>query len=233
MFQEPTTSLQTTAVPLLNGKGVLYLRPGTTDIDVYREIFIDQEHVIELSHSPEIIIDAGANIGLSAVDFALRYPLARIIAIEPEMANFRLLRKNVTSFQNIIPLQAALWNQETTLALVDPGTGAWGFQTVANAPAGERIQTVTAITIEAIEATFQITRIDLLKLDIEGAEKEVFENSSSWLPTVRALIVELHDEIRAGCEDAFRSAMRDFDCEGKSRGGKIVCRRKAGVAGAP
>jgi FkbM family methyltransferase len=226
-------SLQTTAVPLSSGKGVLYLRPGTTDIDVYREIFVDQEHVIELPQSPETIIDAGANIGLSAVDFALRYPQARIIAIEPEMENFQLLRKNIASFQNIIPLQAALWSQETTLALVDPGAGAWGFQTVATAPAAERIQTVRAITIEAIKATFQITRIDLLKLDIEGAEKEVFENSSSWLPAVRALILELHDEIRAGCEAAFRSAMRDFDCEGKGRGGKIVCRRKESVAGAP
>jgi FkbM family methyltransferase len=194
-------------------------------MEVYKEIFIDHQHVVDLFPPPRNIIDGGGNIGLSAVDFALRYPFARVISIEPESGNFEMLKKNTRLFANVFPLQAALWNQETELALLDPGCGAWGFRTSANVLDGERIQTVPALTIREIIAQFKIEVIDILKLDIEGAEREVLASSSDWIHKVRLLIVELHEGISAGCTEAFESATLDFDCS-QVGGGKIVCRRR-------
>jgi FkbM family methyltransferase len=212
-------------IPLEGHGASLYLRPETTDVAVYKEIFIDHQHVVDLSPPPRNIIDGGGNIGLSAVDFALQYPLARVISIEPEAGNFEMLKKNTRLFPNVLPLQAALWNQGTELALLDPGCGAWGFHTSANVLDEAKIQVVPALTISEIIARFKIEVIDILKLDIEGAEREVLADSSDWIHKVRLLIVELHEEISKGCTEVFKSATLDFDCS-QIGGGKIVCRRR-------
>ena len=203
----------------------IYLRSEQADIAVYREIFVDRQHAIDLSFAPRAIIDGGGNIGMAAVDFALRHPLARIITIEPEKANFEILRMNVRAFPNITPIRAALWKHETELALLDPGLGAWGFRTSADPSEMQRSPTVSALTVQSIMDNFKIDVIDILKLDIEGAEREVFETSSVWINKVRVLIVELHEEFSAGCKHAFESATQDFDYEYRG-GGKIVCRRR-------
>ena len=57
-----------------------------------------------------------------------------------------------------------------------------------------------------------IKHIDLLKIDIEGAEKEVFEHSSMWIDQVGALVIELHDRFKDGCSSSLYSATRDFRC---------------------
>ena len=73
-------------------------------------------------------MDAGANIGLASILFANRFPQAKIFAIEPEHDNFNLLADNVCTYDNIVPLHAALWGENATIHLTDPGDGAWGFR---------------------------------------------------------------------------------------------------------
>ena len=88
--------------------GIVYLRPGTTDQNVYDEIFLEREYDINLG-TPLFIVDAGAHIGLAAVFFASKYPKATVIAIEPEPSNFGVLLRNVENYNNIKPIQAGLW----------------------------------------------------------------------------------------------------------------------------
>lgn len=213
------------AIILENGR-TIHLRPGTTDYAVYNEIFIEQPHVIALTASPRFIIDGGANIGISAVDFALRYPNSRIVAVEPEAQNFQMLLKNVEQFPNIFPVNAALWGSSTELTLSDPGGGAWAFRTSASTSRLQKIiQSVPSTTVDLIMAAYQVDSVDILKLDIEGAEAEVLKHSSNWIGGVGVLIVELHEGIRADCRAIFELATRNFDCEPTS-GGKVICRQR-------
>jgi hypothetical protein len=57
---------------------------------------------------------------------------------------------------------------------------------------------------------FQISGIDLLKIDVEGAECEIFETSQNWIERVRTICIELHDRLRPGCREAYERATTGF-----------------------
>jgi len=168
---------------------------------------------------PKVIIDAGANIGLASVLFANRYPDAKIIAIEPENSNFELLKQNVAPYPNIIPLHAALWHKNEKINLIDPGLGKWGFITEANTSSGslpgQICHTVMAMTLEKIMTDHNLSKINILKIDIEGAEKEVFSDTSAWIEKIDSLIIELHERMKAGCTLSFYAGAKGFDKEWK------------------
>lgn len=73
--------------------------------------------------------------------------------------------------------------------------------------------TVAAITVDRLMDEYALARINILKIDIEGAEIEVFSNTASWIDKVDAIVIELHDFIRPGCLDGFRKCVKDFDHE--------------------
>src|ERR1051326_8504661 len=68
---------------------VLYLRTGTSDLPVFRQIFIDEEYNFQIPFQPSVIFDLGANVGFASIYFANKFPNARIIAVEPEISNYR------------------------------------------------------------------------------------------------------------------------------------------------
>lgn len=195
----------------------LWLRVPSSDVETYRQIFLKEEYLFEADRPPRTIIDAGANIGLTSIYFANRYPQARIIAIEPETSNYELLSKNVAQYPSIRPIRAALWNRSEEISLVDPGRGNWGFTTdtadqALRAGYGVR-HTVRALTIPQILDEFGLEKIDVLKIDIEGAEAEVFADSSPWIGLVNAVIAELHERIKPGCNRSFYCGTPGFDSE--------------------
>jgi FkbM family methyltransferase len=162
-----------------------------------------------LPFTPEVIVDAGANIGMASIFFANRFPAAKIFAIEAEASNFELLTRNVRPYPKITPIHTALWNRDGQISVSepDPSTGAagkWGC--VTHEGAGVK---VAAITMRTLMRQLQIGSIDVLKVDIEGAEKEVFE-ACDWVQDIRCLMIELHDRFKPGCSEAVDSAMRGF-----------------------
>jgi FkbM family methyltransferase len=197
----------------------VHLRLGTTDVAAYEHVFIDDEYGFSLARSPSVIIDAGANIGMSAVYFSTQYPDATIVAIEPEPSNFDVLKKNAKLFPKIIPVNAALWNRDGVLQLQDGGGGHWGIRVVDNmtsSGSGIRAMTLTSLLDE-----LQIGKVDLLKVDVEGAECEVFENVSPWISKVSVICAELHDRFRPGCSTIFEAATAEFPI--KWRRGELHC----------
>jgi len=176
------------------------------DVDVYRQVMLDAEYEFQLSAEPKTIVDAGAHIGLASLWFANRYPDATIIAIELEPANYEMLRRNTAHCPNVHAVHAALWAKDEPVHLTDPGRGSWGFVASTNGSG----QPVPAVTIAGLMETFGLERIDLLKLDIEGAERDVLTESGAWLPHVEAVVAELHDSINPGCSRAFYLATADF-----------------------
>src|SRR5262245_59178053 len=82
----------------------LFLRAGTSAILIFRQLFIRRELDFPLPGAPAVIIDAGANIGLASLYFAARFPQARILALEVEPSNFRMLTLNTRDYPQVTPL---------------------------------------------------------------------------------------------------------------------------------
>lgn len=194
-----------------------WLRIPTSDIPTYKQVFINKEYDFFVTKQPMVIVDAGANIGLASIYFANKFPDAKIIAIEPEASNFEVLKKNVAQYPNIVPVHAALWDKNETINLIDPGLGKWGFMTVGNespeSEIGKNCHVVPAMTVKKIMQDNDLKKIDILKIDIEGAEKEVFRDTSSWIESVDSIIVELHERMKEGCNRSFYCGSNGFDNE--------------------
>ncbi len=197
-----------------NDKPSVMLRMPSSDVWVYKQIFIDEEYKFTTIKKPKIIIDAGANIGFASIYFSDLFPEAKIIALEPERNNFSLLKENVKDYKNIFPLEAALWSENKKIDLCDSGHGNWGFMTYdKNEDIKTREHEVNAITVDRIMEMFNLDSIDILKIDIEGAEKEVFTDTSKWIDQVDTLIVELHDRMKKGCSRNFYNNSPGFKYE--------------------
>jgi FkbM family methyltransferase len=179
------------------------LRLHTADVILYANIMLDQEYAFEYPASPNLIIDAGAHIGLSAVWFARRFPNATIIAVELEPSNFALLEANVRRLPQVHPVHAALWPISGSVAIADPKDGNWAYRATAG-------QGVSAVSVPDLMERYNIERIGLLKLDIEGSECEILGASSPWIDRVDMIVAELHDRFREGCTAAFDRATADF-----------------------
>jgi FkbM family methyltransferase len=194
-----------------------FLRIPSSDIHVFKQIFFNNAYRCKLTRPPRIIVDAGANIGLASIYFANKFPDSRIIAIEPEENNYQILKRNVEKYANVIPVCAALWYVDTIIEVVDVGTGEWGYVTrthgeIDKKSIGVRNNT-RAITVNTLMKEHSIEHIDILKMDIEGAECEVFREPSSWIEKVDCLIVELHERIKPGCNRSFDNVRGGFDNE--------------------
>jgi FkbM family methyltransferase len=191
----------------------LTLRLGTSDISVFKEIFIDLEYGWHFNTSPSVIVDVGGYIGLSAAFFAHAYPESMIVAIEPDARNYELLMLNTMRFPNVHAVRAAVWKESGTISLTDPGFGAWGFQVSESYAPDTSGELIRAVTIDEIRQEFGLDRINLLKVDVEGSEKEIFSAADSWISSVDAICIELHDRFKVGCSRSFFMAVQDFPIE--------------------
>ena len=210
-------------------KEPFFLRMNTADIGTYIRIFIDKEYNFNVKYPPKVIIDAGANIGLASIYFTNKFPNTKIISLEPEKANFEMLQRNVKSYKNIIPLNAALWCKNEEVELIDAGLGTDGYLTLnqneinniynsnsaneSNKDYLHKNYKVPGKTVDKIIEDFNLENLDILKLDIEGSEKELFENSSSWIDKINSIAIELHDFMKPGCSRSFYNGSYGFDNE--------------------
>lgn len=201
--------------------GRILLRKGTTDHEAFRSIFIKRELRLPDAVRPKLIIDAGAYTGLSAIYFAARYPDAMIIAVEPEESNFRMLELNTRKLRNVRRVRAGLWHRKGFLKVVDTGTGKDGFA-VEEAASGIRAVTVGMLLKESGH-----DRIGILKIDIEGSEKEVFSSAGKWIGKTDAIIAELHDRLRKGCSSALYSCIELGEWRVSGSGEKAILIRKS------
>ena len=213
-----------------------FLRCPSSDVYVYQQIFQNREYEFTARFPPKVIIDAGANIGLASVYFATRFPEARIIAIEPENGNIELLRINTRDYPNVAVVHGALWSRDEQLHVIDSHLGHWGFMTTPvddTPPQGNVIsQETRGITVPALLDAYGIGHVDIFKIDIEGAEKELFDHCETWIGRVDALIVELHDRKKPGCSDSFNTGALGFEMKWR-RGENEFRARQAGCLDAP
>src|SRR6266851_270579 len=142
-----------------------------------------------------LIIDAGANIGASVVYFSMTYPESRIVAIEPEKKNLKLLAMNCAG-RNVSIRAGAVSSADGSLFLSAPAGGSdWSFQVGSQ---GE--YEVEAMAIDSLLADHGADQFApfICKIDIEGGEADLFSKNYQWMDVFPLLIIELHDEMLPG-----------------------------------
>ena len=151
---------------------------------------------LELPERP-IIVDAGANIGVATRWLLARHPGARVVAFEPDPDNARLLREN-TRGRHVTVEEVALGDRNEEVILYRGDHDA--VHSIVAGAAGETGSTVRCVRLDRWLETSGIERVDLLKLDVEGAEERVLDGLGERIADVGAIIGELHhafvDEVR-------------------------------------
>jgi FkbM family methyltransferase len=155
---------------------------------MYRAIFDERIYEFTTTADQPLIVDCGANIGVSAVWFQLQYPRSRIIAFEPDPLLFDVLSRNLQRCclaHKCDLINAAVWNDDSE-ELMFESEGADAGR-VANA------STKNQMTVRAERLKKYLREpVDLLKIDIEGAELAVLEDCKDHLHWIRNLFVEYH-----------------------------------------
>ena len=173
----------------LKGGGCIGLRPGTTDFKVLEEVLVQQIYgrFTRLLPMGGTILDLGANVGLSAAYLGRASLESRVIAVEPDAGNFRMLVENLRNAGiEHRAIQAFAGGECGFASVQDSGNGAWGIRRGPAADSG-----VPVIPIpELMDGSGPVS----LKCDIEGDERELFAHFAEWEHLVGLIILELHTE---------------------------------------
>jgi FkbM family methyltransferase len=209
----------------LHGKPV-WLRPQTSDGYIYRQIFRDEEYGdIDANTEVKFVLDCGANIGLASIYFLNRFPGSRVLAIEPDPDNASMCRRNLLPYgERAVVLEGGVWSRCGRLTVFPSEFGSGqkcGMQVRPFQHGDCEKATVDAFDIPSLMAYGGVEQVDILKIDIERSESVLFSSSSElWLPYVRNLVIELHDE---ECSRVFFSALARYDYRLLSRGDLTYC----------
>jgi FkbM family methyltransferase len=184
------------------------LREKTSDFHVYGEIFMKEDYksLIEQykrqfkGHQPTTLIDVGANIGCASIYFKTHFPLASIYAIEAEISNFKQLEKNIllNNYQNVYCSHNAFWvnEEEITLDKSFRDGREWAFATRPKQDLDK--ETVKGITFANLLQKYNLERVNILKIDIEGAEKWILNDAETMkliAQKVDFLLIEFHEDV--------------------------------------
>ena len=180
------------SVRLVSTDRQVFLRTSAGDIQIFYDVFWRQIYRLpgDTIFNARTIVDLGAHVGLATLYFSLNARQAKIYAVEPDESNLSLLMRNLESeieSRKVIPIHAAIAENTATKYLQK---SAFGFNTnVTDSPTS---LSVAGIEIKEFFERWRIEDIDILKVDIEGAESFLFSGDSSWLQNVRNIIIEIH-----------------------------------------
>lgn len=182
------------------------LRVGTSDFFTAMEI--KKSYDVSPSFPVKNIIDLGGNIGLTSAYFASKFPKAKIVTVEPEASNFETLKVNVAPYSNIIPVNKGVFHKECYLKIINEEADNNCF----NLEESEEPTSIHAISIPSLMQQYGMETIDILKMDIEGGERYLFnEQAHEWLSKVKILMIELHDRNYSGCSKILFHCLEKYD----------------------
>lgn len=184
----------------IHPKGIhfpIFLRGGTSDIDVFYQIFVVGEYEALRGIDASTVLDLGANVGISACWFLSAFPRAKVLCVEPDPDNCRQLQRNMLPYgTRVIVMHAAVSDRKGKCGISADSRGSgneFGRQIVVSEEGVIPVVTPT----DCIGLLGE--KVDLIKIDIEGAEERLFqEGAMSWIDAARNIAIEIHtDPIRA------------------------------------
>ena len=159
----------------------------------WHDIFVDGALEYRADSAAPRILDCGGNVGLASLFFKRRFPSARITAYEPDPALFQILRANLNAngAKDVETVHAALWTSNGRLTFQAEGSDSGMIGSLPGAVAGTSVE-VPSLRLRDLIAN-DASRIDLLKLDIEGAEDAVLADCEPVLDRIGAIVMDLHE----------------------------------------
>jgi FkbM family methyltransferase len=172
--------------------GPVTLRSVGSDWSTFEEVVTNEVYAGVAEHVSDCrsIVDLGANIGLTTLYFATKFPKANIVAVEPNPETFQMLQGNLKGRDNVHPIEAAVWSSETRLDGTSEPNRFSAFEVRENSEG-----TMRGVPIQQI-MELAGGSADILKVDIEGAEVELFKGDLNWLQNVRCIAIEFHGNSR-------------------------------------
>lgn len=166
----------------------IFVRPGTADIRVVlNNVIREQYGKIKFKNKPKVIVDAGAYIGDTSAYFLSKFESARVVSLEPDIRNYKIAKRNLNPYEDRVKLlNKGLYSEEAMMGISGEGTGV---------SLSEEGSDVECLSMKELMSELSTNRVDLLKMDIEGAEKDIFSSKNlEWINKVHNLIVEVHDK---------------------------------------
>ncbi|WP_026714565.1 FkbM family methyltransferase [Flavobacterium daejeonense] len=164
-----------------------YYHHGIAFYVTYQEIFVKGIYNFKTDSKKPVILDCGANMGLSVLFFSRNFPNAEIFAFEPDKKVLSYLEKNIASqnLKNVHLIQKGVWSSETILKFyTDSGMGG-RLAMKYNNQIPEFVPTIRLRDYLERPITF-------LKMDIEGAEYEVLNDIEDRLTNIENVFLEYH-----------------------------------------
>lgn len=202
------------------------MRTGaSSDRDVFHQIFVFEEYKDIQLDQPKLIVDLGANVGYSSAYFLAKFPTAQVVSLEPEATNWQMCMENLKAFgARAKVIHGAIWPERTQLSVRTGEFGdgrEWATQVRPASGDTSAAEMVPAYDLPAILDLCPTKEIDLLKVDIEGSEEQLFSRGAEkWLPHVRNICIELHND---ACKRAFKAALHDYEYESSVSGELTIC----------
>jgi FkbM family methyltransferase len=192
-------------------RGDIWLREAGSDEDTFKEIVQKRVYDDLLGlHDCKYVMDLGANVGVATRLFASAYPAAKIFAVEPDAENLTVLNRNVSALARAARCnvcRAAVWDRDGTLSLTPPPRGIeYNAIRATEGDGGPGANVVDGFSMDSLVRRSGFPQIDLLKVDVEGAESRMFQGNLHWLDRVGMIAIEFHGDSRH--ESGFDAAMK-------------------------
>jgi FkbM family methyltransferase len=184
-------------IAIVESPSLIYLRRKSSDFAVFVQVFLRREYDVSVADDPKIIVDAGANIGLTSVFFLCKYPKCTIVAIEPDSRNIRICEMNLEPYRARVEIVCgAVVGTDSQVAVSrnkfrDGREWATTVQDPTLLPDEEIVQ---GWALASIIHKFGIAEIDILKIDIEGSEVPLFESDLSFIGKTKNCMIECHSD---------------------------------------
>jgi len=152
----------------------------------------------ELAKESRWVVDVGAHYGFYTLLAAVRVSSSgKVLAFEPSKENFRVLKLNIAlnKLRNVEPLNVGLWDRETKAYIGIPRGGASGENTLAiDVKRSDRVETAKLLRFDTLAREMNVDVIDLVKIDVEGAEFHVIKGFGSYLEKCKYILLEVHPQ---------------------------------------
>lgn len=175
-------------IRIIKGAKIRY-RLNKGDLNSIREIWFQEAYRLPFAVSPGVLLDLGANIGLTSLWLSKNYAFTEVIAVEPDPSNAALVRQNFDLNEisgQILKMAVGPTEMSARFELSDCSN---------LGRLSDKGSFVQVVSVGGIIQQFAVKKFSLVKIDIEGGEEGLFHGPTEWLSITDAIIIEFHPAV--------------------------------------